>query len=654
MAADIGMDATTSLDEAYAAGARAARRRREGDRPAVRALPAAAERDPDDAGAACTRRPVPTPDDIRGSTTIVEILKLFPNGEAARLMSRLAWPCAHCGGAFHEPLTLAAKRHANDPRAVLTAFRALAGGWTDARADRVARSEGRRVTVAASTWVGRALPRLEDEALLRGQGRFIDDSSPCRTRGTRRSCARRSRTRASGRSMSRAGARAAGRRRRTDGRRRRRAVAARFRRASREACRTTRLPPTSARYVGEPVAVVVARVALPRRGRCRARRGRLRPARPARSATVHERSFSYGAVDEAFEAADVVVEGRYAFPRWSVHAGRVLRRGRRLARRRRSRRGRTSRGRSRCTPSRPPRSGCRGSKLRLITPPDSGGSFGIKSSVFAYVVLMGLASRKLGVPVRWTEDRLEHLAASAHATGRMTELDAAFAADGELLGLRYDVDRGRRRVRPCAGAGDALPHARLALRRVPRPQRRGAEPRRAHEPLPDGPQPRLRRPAALLRARADDGHRGGAGSDSIRPSCGGATSCREFPYTTRERRHLRLGRLRGRLDDALELVRYDERRAEQAAGAATRDRHRLRRRAVDLEHGLHHACADARPSAPRPCRSRATSRAASSPISPLGGISVRHLDDAAGPGTPHGRRADRRRPPRCRAARTST
>jgi hypothetical protein len=71
---------------------------------------------------------VPTPEDIRGSTTVVELLKLFPGGEAARLMSRLAWPCAHCGGAFHEPLTLAAKRHAMDPRAVLTAFRALADG----------------------------------------------------------------------------------------------------------------------------------------------------------------------------------------------------------------------------------------------------------------------------------------------------------------------------------------------------------------------------------------------------------------------------------------------------------------------------------------------------------------------------------------------
>ena len=83
---------------------------------------------------------MPTPDEIQGSTTVVEVLRLFPGGEAGRLMSRLAWPCAHCGGAFHEPLTLAAKRHANDPRAVLTAFRALAdGALTDELVDEARR-----------------------------------------------------------------------------------------------------------------------------------------------------------------------------------------------------------------------------------------------------------------------------------------------------------------------------------------------------------------------------------------------------------------------------------------------------------------------------------------------------------------------------------
>jgi hypothetical protein len=70
----------------------------------------------------------PAQHEIKGSTTIVELLRMFPNGEAGRLMARLSLPCAHCGGAFHEPLTLAAKRHHRDPRAVIDAFRALAAG----------------------------------------------------------------------------------------------------------------------------------------------------------------------------------------------------------------------------------------------------------------------------------------------------------------------------------------------------------------------------------------------------------------------------------------------------------------------------------------------------------------------------------------------
>ena len=51
-------------------------------------------------------------------------------------MASLSFACAHCGGAFHEPLTMAAKRHRRDPRAVLEAFRALeTGGPTDAQVE---------------------------------------------------------------------------------------------------------------------------------------------------------------------------------------------------------------------------------------------------------------------------------------------------------------------------------------------------------------------------------------------------------------------------------------------------------------------------------------------------------------------------------------
>jgi hypothetical protein len=68
---------------------------------------------------------------IRGSTTILEILRMYPDGRAASLMARLYWPCAHCGGAVREPLTMAALRHNRDPRAVLDAFRALSDGGPD-------------------------------------------------------------------------------------------------------------------------------------------------------------------------------------------------------------------------------------------------------------------------------------------------------------------------------------------------------------------------------------------------------------------------------------------------------------------------------------------------------------------------------------------
>jgi hypothetical protein len=57
---------------------------------------------------------------------------MFPGGDAAALLAQLSMACAHCGGAFHEPLTMAAKRHRRDPRAVIEAFRALdSGGASD-------------------------------------------------------------------------------------------------------------------------------------------------------------------------------------------------------------------------------------------------------------------------------------------------------------------------------------------------------------------------------------------------------------------------------------------------------------------------------------------------------------------------------------------
>ena len=79
-----------------------------------------------------------------------------------------------------------------------------------------------------------------------------------------------------------------------------------------------------------------------------------------------------------------------------------------------------------------------GPKLRLRIPPDSGGSFGIKLSVFPYIVLAAIAARITGRPVKWVEDRLEHLVAASSGPNRITEIEAAVTKDGRILALRLD------------------------------------------------------------------------------------------------------------------------------------------------------------------------------------------------------------------------
>ena len=76
--------------------------------------------------------------------------------------------------------------------------------------------------------------------------------------------------------------------------------------------------------------------------------------------------------------------------------------------------------------------------LRVIAP-DVGGGFGQKMSLAAeYVVLVWLA-RKLKSAVAWTEDRRENLIASFHARDQYVTLKGAFDKDAKLLALQADV-----------------------------------------------------------------------------------------------------------------------------------------------------------------------------------------------------------------------
>lgn len=198
------------------------------------------------------------------------------------------------------------------------------------------------------------------------------------------------------------------------------------------------------RYVGEPVAVVVARDRYIAEDAGALVMVDYEPLEPVldleQGLVVSDREFSYGNPDGAMEAADVVIKGRYPFPRWT---GSPIETFVTVADWDRSSDSLTAwanfQGPFTLHMVAAAALGLQGSDLRLITPGDSGGSFGVKAAVANAVVLMGAVSRLVGVPVKWVEDRLEHLSASSSSTGRITDLEAGFSSDGELVALRYEV-----------------------------------------------------------------------------------------------------------------------------------------------------------------------------------------------------------------------
>lgn len=292
-------------------------------------------------------------------------------------------------------------------------------------------------------WLGSAMARVEDESLLRGSGRFLDDYEP--VPGAAHAAVVRSPF-AHARILSIDTSEAA----------EQRGVFAVVTGA--EIAAITRPMPAVidtgvahyaaavdvARYAGEPVAVVLARDRYLAEDTAALVGVDYEPLRPTldleTAPVVSDRRFSYGDPMAAMEAADVVISGSYRFPRWT---GAPMETFVVVADWERSSGGLTAwanfQGPFTLHTVAAAALGLPGSKLRLITPRDSGGSFGVKAAVATAVVLMGAVSRIAGMPVKWVEDRIEHLTASSSSTERITNLEAGFTREGDLTALRYDV-----------------------------------------------------------------------------------------------------------------------------------------------------------------------------------------------------------------------
>jgi carbon-monoxide dehydrogenase large subunit len=96
------------------------------------------------------------------------------------------------------------------------------------------------------------------------------------------------------------------------------------------------------------------------------------------------------------------------------------------------------------------------SKLRVIAP-DVGGGFGPKNNFQPEELAIAALSMKLNRPLRWVEDRREHLVASPHAREHRYDLTAYADSKGRILGLEADVvvDAGAYSVWPWTAAMEA-------------------------------------------------------------------------------------------------------------------------------------------------------------------------------------------------------
>src|SRR6267378_925817 len=73
-------------------------------------------------------------------------------------------------------------------------------------------------------------------------------------------------------------------------------------------------------------------------------------------------------------------------------------------------------------------------RIRVIAP-DLGGGFGTKASGYAEDALVPIAARALGRPVKWIEDRREHMMSAAHARHQTHTIRLGARRDGTIVGL---------------------------------------------------------------------------------------------------------------------------------------------------------------------------------------------------------------------------
>jgi aerobic carbon-monoxide dehydrogenase large subunit len=76
--------------------------------------------------------------------------------------------------------------------------------------------------------------------------------------------------------------------------------------------------------------------------------------------------------------------------------------------------------------------------IRVIVP-DVGGAFGSKGGIAPEAAAVAVAAMDLGRPVKWAEDRFENFLAGYQGRGMQADVELALSADGDLLAVRARI-----------------------------------------------------------------------------------------------------------------------------------------------------------------------------------------------------------------------
>ncbi len=77
-------------------------------------------------------------------------------------------------------------------------------------------------------------------------------------------------------------------------------------------------------------------------------------------------------------------------------------------------------------------------QIRVVAP-DVGGGFGSKLNVYREEILALVLTKKLGVPIKWVEDRSENYQATIHGRGQIQDIELAATNEGRILGMKVKL-----------------------------------------------------------------------------------------------------------------------------------------------------------------------------------------------------------------------